>query len=124
MGIEIKESAVSDAAFEEMKGFVSDYLAASVENEDDGGRMRWYPWHSAEYRFNHTLNVVDLAADIARREGADRVGPPDRRQQRLCAEFRPEVLGERLVDVRPDQQEVVDGAGEHAHVRRAGEGRP
>ena len=71
MGVEIKESAVSDAAFEEMKGFVSDYLAASVENEDDGGRMRWYPWHSAEYRFNHTLNVVDLAADIARREGAD-----------------------------------------------------
>jgi uncharacterized protein len=71
VGIEIKESAVSDAAFEEMKQFVSDYLAASVENEDDGGRMRWYPWHSAEYRFNHTLNVVDLAADIARREGAD-----------------------------------------------------
>ena len=71
MGVEIKESAVSDAAFEEMKGFVSDYLAASVENEDDGGRMRWYPWHSAKYRFNHTLNVVDLAADIARREGAD-----------------------------------------------------
>ena len=71
MGVEIKESAVSDAAFEEMKQFVSDYLAASVENEDDGGRMRWYPWHSAEYRFNHTLNVVDLAADIARREGAD-----------------------------------------------------
>jgi len=71
VGVEIKESAVSDASFEEMKGFVSDYLAASVENEDDGGRMRWYPWHSAEYRFNHTLNVVDLAADIARREGAD-----------------------------------------------------
>ena len=71
MGVEIKESAVSDAAFEEMKGFVADYLAASVENEEDGGRMRWYPWHSAEYRFNHTLNVVDLAADIARREGAD-----------------------------------------------------
>jgi uncharacterized protein len=71
VGIEIKESAVSDAAFEDMKGFVADYLAASVENEEDGGRMRWYPWHSAEYRFNHTLNVVDLAADIARREGAD-----------------------------------------------------
>ena len=71
MGVEIKESAVSDAAFEEMKQFVSDYLVASVENEEDGGRMRWYPWHSAEYRFNHTLNVVDLAADIARREGAD-----------------------------------------------------
>ncbi|SDZ89250.1 uncharacterized protein SAMN04488065_1049 [Haloplanus vescus] len=71
MGVEIKESAVSDEAFEAMKDFVADYLAASVENEDDGGRMRWYPWHSAEYRFNHTLNVVELAADIARREGAD-----------------------------------------------------
>jgi len=71
VGVEIKESAVSDAEFEEMKRFVSDYLAASVENEEDGGRMRWYPWHSAEYRFNHTLNVVDLATDIACREAAD-----------------------------------------------------
>ena len=33
--------------------------------------MRWYPWHSAEYRFNHILNVVDLAVRIAEREGAD-----------------------------------------------------
>ena len=71
VGIEIKESAVSDEAFEEMKGFVSDYLTASVEAEEDGGRMRWYPWHSAEYRFNHTLNVVDLATEIAEQEGAD-----------------------------------------------------
>ncbi|ELZ91692.1 hypothetical protein C440_15299 [Haloferax mucosum ATCC BAA-1512] len=71
MGVEIKESAVSDAEFEDMKRFVSDYLAASVENEDDGGRMRWYPWHSAEYRFNHILNVVDIATRIARKEGAD-----------------------------------------------------
>ncbi|KTG21934.1 HD domain-containing protein [Haloferax profundi] len=71
MGVEIKESAVSDAEFEDMKRFVSDYLSASVENEDDGGRMRWYPWHSAEYRFNHILNVVALSTDIAEREGAD-----------------------------------------------------
>lgn len=71
MGVEIKEGAVSDAEFEDMKRFVSDYLSASVENEDDGGRMRWYPWHSAEYRFNHILNVVSLATDIAEREGAD-----------------------------------------------------
>ncbi|GAB3319682.1 HD domain-containing protein [Haloplanus salinarum] len=71
MGVEIKESAVSDEEFAEMKQFVSDYLVASVENERDGGRMRWYPWHSAEYRFNHTLNVVDLATEIADREGAD-----------------------------------------------------
>ena len=61
MGVEIKETEVSDEDFEEMKGFVRDYLAASVESEEDGGRMRWYPWHSAEYRFNHILNVVDIA---------------------------------------------------------------
>jgi uncharacterized protein len=33
--------------------------------------MRWYPWHSAEYRFNHIRNVTELAAEIARREGAN-----------------------------------------------------
>ena len=71
MGIEIKESPVSDEEFEAMKEFVHDYLAASVENEGEGGRMRWYPWHSAEYRFNHILNVVDIATKIARREGAN-----------------------------------------------------
>ncbi|MFC4358801.1 HD domain-containing protein [Halobium salinum] len=71
MGVEIKESSVSDEEFAEMKRFVYDYLAASVENEDDGGRMRWYPWHSAEYRYNHILNVVDLASYIAEEEGAD-----------------------------------------------------
>ena len=71
MGVEIEESPVSDASFAEMERFVRDYLAASAESEDDGGRMRWYPWHSAEYRFNHTRNVVDLATDIAEREGAN-----------------------------------------------------
>jgi uncharacterized protein len=71
VGVEIQESPVPDGAFEEMKAFVYDYLTASVENEDDGGRMRWYPWHSADYRYNHILNVVDLAAHIAEREGAD-----------------------------------------------------
>ena len=71
MGVEIKESPVSEQQFEEMKGFVREYLAASVENEDGGGRMRWYPWHSADYRFNHILNVVELASRIAEREGAD-----------------------------------------------------
>jgi len=54
-----------------MEAFVRDYLVASVENETDGGRMRWYPWHSAEYRFNHIRNVVDLAEEIARQEGAN-----------------------------------------------------
>jgi uncharacterized protein len=71
VGVEIKESTVSEEEFAEMSQFVSDYLTASVENEDDGGRMRWYPWHSAEYRYNHIRNVVDLATRIARREGAD-----------------------------------------------------
>ena len=71
MGVEITESPVSEDEFEEMKTFVRDYLTASVETEDEGGRMRWYPWHSAEYRFNHILNVVDLAEEIARKEGAN-----------------------------------------------------
>jgi len=71
VGVEIRESPVSDEEFEEMEEFVHDYLAASVESEDGGGRMRWYPWHSAEYRFNHIANVVDLAETIARREGAN-----------------------------------------------------
>ncbi len=70
MGVEIKESDVSDAELEDMEQFVYDYLSASVQNEDDGGRMRWYPWHSADYRFNHIQNVVALSRKIAKREGA------------------------------------------------------
>jgi len=62
---------VTDEEFERMAEFVHEYLAASVENEDEGGRMRWYPWHSAEYRYNHIRNVVELAEHIARKEGAD-----------------------------------------------------
>lgn len=71
MGVEIRESPITEEAFEEMKRFVHDYLAASVESEEGGGRMRWYPWHSADYRFNHILNVVSLATRIARKEGAN-----------------------------------------------------
>jgi uncharacterized protein len=71
VGVEIKESSVTEEEFADMKRFVHDYLSASVETEDDGGRMRWYPWHSADYRYNHTLNVTDLATHIAREEGAD-----------------------------------------------------
>jgi len=71
VGVEIRESPVSDDEFAEMKAFVHDYLEASVESEDEGGRMRWYPWHSAAYRFNHIMNVVELAADIAEQEGAN-----------------------------------------------------
>ncbi len=54
-----------------MAEFVREYLVASVENESEGGRMRWYPWHSAEYRYNHIRNVVDIAEEIAAAEGAD-----------------------------------------------------
>ncbi len=71
MGVEIKETPVSDEEFEEMCEFVYEYLAASVANEREGGRMRWYPWHSADYRYAHTMNVVDLAEELARAEGAD-----------------------------------------------------
>ena len=71
VGVEIKESPVTDAEFEAMAEFVRDYLTASVETEEEGGRMRWYPWHSSKYRFNHILNVVDLAEEIARKEGAN-----------------------------------------------------
>ena len=71
MGVEIRESPVSPQEFDAMKGFVRDYLTASVEAEEEGGRMRWYPWHSAEYRYNHILNVTELAAEIAEAEGAN-----------------------------------------------------
>jgi len=71
VGVEIKETRVTDEEFEHMAEFVREYLAASVENEEEGGRMRWYPWHSAEYRYNHIRNVVELAEHIARKEGAD-----------------------------------------------------
>jgi uncharacterized protein len=71
VGVEIRESPVSDAEFADMEAFVRDYLAASVASEEEGGRMRWYPWHSAEYRFNHIRNVVSLSEEIARAEGAN-----------------------------------------------------
>jgi len=71
VGVEIRESPVSDAEFAEMERFVRDYLAASVAGGDEGGRMRWYPWHSAAYRFNHIRNVVALSTELARAEGAN-----------------------------------------------------
>ena len=71
MGVEVRETPVTAEAFEAMERFVSGYLEASVNNEEEGGRMRWYPWHSGSYRFNHILNVVDIAADIAESEGAN-----------------------------------------------------
>jgi uncharacterized protein len=71
VGVEIQESPVSEEEFAAMEEFVRDYLTASVESEQQGGRMRWYPWHSAEYRFNHIRNVVELSAEIAEAEGAN-----------------------------------------------------
>lgn len=71
MGVEIKEDRVSPEEFDAMKEFVYEYLSASVERKSEGGRMRWYPWHSAEYRFNHILNVTELSEQIAVGEGAD-----------------------------------------------------
>lgn len=71
MGVEIRDPELSESDVAAMKDFVYEYLHASVKNEDEGGRMRWYPWHSADYRFNHTLNVMDLGEQIATAEGAD-----------------------------------------------------
>ena len=71
MGVELAESPGTDVEFSDMETFVYDYLEASVDNEEDGGRMRWYPWHSAEYRFNHIRNVVELSTRIAEKEGAN-----------------------------------------------------
>ncbi|ALG81687.1 metal dependent phosphohydrolase [Halanaeroarchaeum sulfurireducens] len=71
MGVKVTAASVSESDMETMATFVFDYLDASIENEANGGRMRWYPWHSAEYRFNHIMNVVELATEIAEREGAD-----------------------------------------------------
>lgn len=71
MGVEISDPGLTDADLEEMQAFVYEYLQASVKNEEEGGRMRWYPWHSADYRFNHTLNVMALGENIAAAEGAN-----------------------------------------------------
>lgn len=71
MGIEIREQPVPEDEFAEMREFVYEYLRASVERKDDGARMRWYPWHSADYRYTHVENVVELAGTIAEAEGAD-----------------------------------------------------
>lgn len=71
MGVEIRDPGITDTDAEAMEDFVYEYLHASVKNEDEGGRMRWYPWHSADYRFNHSLNVMDLGEHIAAAEDAN-----------------------------------------------------
>jgi uncharacterized protein len=73
VGVEIQESPVSEEEFAAMEEFVRDYLTASVESEQQGGRMRWYPWHSAEYAEAEGANVditrvAALFHDIAKLE--------------------------------------------------------
>lgn len=60
---------VSHEEFNEMAEYVQANLDETVRG--DGDRMRWYPWHSPEYRFDHIISVVDLADRIAREEDAD-----------------------------------------------------
>lgn len=52
-----------------MAEFVREHLHDTVRK--NGDRMRWYPWHSAKYRYRHMIAVVDLAERIARKEDAD-----------------------------------------------------
>ena len=63
------EVEVDYEEFTRMADYVSGHLEDTVRR--NGDRMRWYPWHSHEYRFDHTIGVVDLAERIAREEGAD-----------------------------------------------------
>lgn len=55
--------------FTEMAEYVREHLCDTVRR--NGDRMRWYPWHSANYRYRHMIGVVDLAERIARHEDAD-----------------------------------------------------
>ena len=65
----VGELGVTYEEFTEMAEYVREHLHDTVR--ENGDRMRWYPWHSAEYRYRHLIGVVDLAERIAREEGAD-----------------------------------------------------
>jgi uncharacterized protein len=65
----VGELSVTYEEFMEMAEYVREHLHDTVR--ENGDRMRWYPWHSAEYRYRHLIGVVDLAERIAREEGAD-----------------------------------------------------
>jgi uncharacterized protein len=71
VGVELEHPPLDDRTVAEMERFVREYLRASVAAEDDGSRMRWYPWHSSRYRFNHTLNVASLGSELAAETGAN-----------------------------------------------------
>ncbi|MFB6283352.1 MAG: HD domain-containing protein [Halobacteria archaeon] len=69
MGEPVEGGVVDYDDFNDMKEHVRHYLSESVKR--DGDRMRWYPWHSSEYRFDHTMGVVNLAERLARSEGGN-----------------------------------------------------
>ena len=71
MSVKSEQIEVSSSDFKKMKDFVYEQLIFSTQNDADGNRMRWYPWHSADYRFIHTLNVVSISTKIAQKEGAN-----------------------------------------------------
>jgi len=71
MGVEITESPVTGEEFEAMKRFVYATSPPASRAKRRGGRMRWYPWHSAEYRIQPHPHVAELAAEIAEKEGAN-----------------------------------------------------
>ena len=71
MSVKSEQIEVSSSDFEQMKEFVYGQLISSTQHDADGNRMRWYPWHSADYRFIHTLNVVSISTQIAQKEGAN-----------------------------------------------------
>ena len=71
MSVKSEQIEVSPSDFEQMKEFVYEKLISTTKHDADGNRMRWYPWHSADYRFIHTLNVVSISTKIARKEGAN-----------------------------------------------------
>ena len=71
MSVKSEQIEVSSSDFEQMKEFVYERLISSTQHDADGNRMRWYPWHSADYRFIHTLNVISISTKIAQKEGAN-----------------------------------------------------
>ena len=71
MSIKSEQIEISSSDFGKMKDYVYEQLVASTVDDVGGNRMRWYPWHSAEYRFTHILNVISLSTKIAQNEGAN-----------------------------------------------------
>ncbi|MDY6764606.1 MAG: HD domain-containing protein [Halobacteria archaeon] len=64
-----KKDSVTHQEFKEMMEFVKFYLKDTLDS--DGDRMRWYPWHSPQYRYEHILGTMRLGEKIARQENAN-----------------------------------------------------